>query len=221
VRLLAALLSIAITGGCAHEENVCLKRRSAKTEVVPPPDAPADDDLEAWLIFEEARSQQEEDPGLGRVLSVAPDADLGSFVAISMGANDGVRIGWEFDIYRDHERVGRIEIIRVSSKRAFGRLDTKPGVLPDVQQNDRVVLRLPEGRVLSVKMTAVGTFVAISVGSKDGVRVGDHYHVSHGDSYVMRIIVVRVDIDSAYARAKEGFYSSSSVMRVGYRAWAE
>ena len=219
MRLLAALLSIAITGGCAHEENVCLESRSAKTEVVPPPDAPADDDLEAWLIFEEARSQQEGDPGLGRVLSVAPDADLGSFVAISMGANDGVRIGWEFDIYRDHERVGRIEIIRVSSKRAFGRLDTKPGVLPDVQQNDRIFFHLPEGRVLSVKMTAVGTFVAISVGSRDGVRVGDAYHISRNGQYVGRIRLIRVSEDSSYGRMSERWNGDRP--RQNDKAWAE
>ena len=155
----------------------------------------------------------------GRVLSVAPDADLGTFVAISLGGNDGVRTSQEFDIYRNDQRVGRIKIIRVSPLRAFGRLDAKPGDFPDVQPNDRVFLRLPEGRVLSVKSTAgVGTFVVISVGRKDGVRVGDEYHLSRGGRYAARIQIIRVSEDSSYGRMAGGW---GHFALVGDRAWTE
>ncbi len=180
----------------------------------------AQDEIEQQASIEALESEA---PGVragGRVLSVAPDADLGTFVAISLGACNGVRTSQEFTIYRNDQRVGRIKIIRVSSKRAFGRLDTKPGELPDVQQNDRVFLHLPDGRVLSVKSTDVGTFVAISVGSKDGVRVGDQYHVSHGGRYITSISIVRVDIDSAFARQRVRWHTGPPI-RVGDPIWVE
>ena len=50
----------------------------------------------------------------------------------------------------------------------------------------RALRNLPDGEVTSVKRTDVGIFVAISVGSKDGLRVGDEYHLLRGGVYVGR-----------------------------------
>ena len=65
----------------------------------------------------------------------------------------------------------------------------------------------------------VGTFVAISVGCKDGVRVGDEYDLSRGGGYVGRIQIIRVSEDSSYGRTARRW--RHSLVEVGDRVWAE
>jgi hypothetical protein len=81
--------------------------------------------------------------------------------------------------------------------------------------------RLPEGVVMSIKVTNVGTFVAISVGSKDKVRMGDEYHLSRGGDYVGRIRIIRISKDSAYGRADERWIGKAWPPRQNDKAWGE
>jgi myosin heavy subunit len=81
--------------------------------------------------------------------------------------------------------------------------------------------KLPDGMVLSIKATEVGTFVAISVGGKDGLRVGDEYHLSRGGEYVGRIKLIRISKDSAYGRADERWTGRAWPPRQNDKAWTE
>ena len=84
------------------------------------------------------------------------------------------------------------------------------------------VRKLPDGLVMSVKQTpGVGWFVAISVGSKDGLRVGDEFHLSRGGKYVGRINIIRVSKASAYGRADEKWIGTAWPPSQGDKAWTE
>jgi predicted RNase H-like nuclease (RuvC/YqgF family) len=82
---------------------------------------------------------------------------------------------------------------------------------------------LPEGRVLQVKQGdgGLGIFVAISVGSKDNVRVGDTYQLSRGNQYVGSITIIRVDRDSAYGRADAKYHGDAWPPQSQDRAWTD
>ncbi len=82
-------------------------------------------------------------------------------------------------------------------------------------------LRLPDGEVTSVKWTDVGRFVAISVGSRAGVRVGDGYHISRGDDYVGWIKIIRVSEESAYGLLDQRWQSVRLWPKPGDRVWTE
>ena len=71
---------------------------------------------------------------------------------------------------------------------------------------------------MNVKATDVGTFVAISGGSKDGVRVGDEYYLSRGERYIGKIDIIRVSEDGAIGRLDEKFASNVVLPKVGDKA---
>lgn len=81
--------------------------------------------------------------------------------------------------------------------------------------------QLPDGTVLSVKRTGVGTFVALSVGRKDGLRIGDEYHLSRADKYVGRVEVIRLTADSAFCRADERWTGEAWPPQQNDKAWVE
>ena len=66
----------------------------------------------------------------------------------------------------------------------------------------------------------IGTFVTISVGSEDKVKVDDEYHLSRGPHYVSKIDIIRVSEDSAVGRFDEKF-NGPVVPRVGDKAWVD
>lgn len=70
---------------------------------------------------------------------------------------------------------------------------TKYGALSPTDPN------VPEGLVLQVK----GSLVLISLGSNDGVRIGDDLHLSRGESYVGTIRITKVEKDAAVGRTTD------------------
>lgn len=63
-----------------------------------------------------------------------------------------------------------------------------------------------EGRVLSVR----GNLVSISVGSADGVKIGDVYQLSRGSSYVGQITITKVYKDQAVGEFDTEFTGSGA-----------
>ncbi len=58
---------------------------------------------------------------------------------------------------------------------------------------------VPDGLVLQVK----GSLVLISLGSNDGVRIGDELHLSRGENYVGTIRITKVEKDAAVGRTTD------------------
>ena len=77
------------------------------------------------------------------------------------------------------------------------------------------------GVVLNVKTTDIGIFVAISVGSKDNVRLGDEYHLSRGARYVGKIDIIRVSKDGAIGRFDEKFAGEVAPPKPDDKAWVD
>ncbi len=63
-----------------------------------------------------------------------------------------------------------------------------------------------------------GDLVGISVGTNDGVRMGDQYHLSRGGSYVGRITIIQVSKDLAVGRFDNA--GSGAPPQVGDSSWA-
>ncbi len=80
---------------------------------------------------------------------------------------------------------------------------------------------LPDGQVLSIEDDAGKTFVVISVGSKDGVRLDDEYHVSRGSHYVGRIKIVSVKKSEARGLADKRWTGQAWPPRPFDKVWAE
>ena len=70
----------------------------------------------------------------GRVLTVK-----GTLVMISIGANDGVRVGDEYRLSRNQTYIGKLRITKVEKRRSRGRLADVKGALP--RKSDRVYYR--------------------------------------------------------------------------------
>lgn len=66
------------------------------------------------------------------------------------------------------------------------------------------------GVVLAVK----GNLVSISVGSEDGVKIGDEYHLRRGDKYVGRITIKTVMKNQAVGQFDEEFAGSGAPAQV-------
>ena len=81
--------------------------------------------------------------------------------------------------------------------------------------------RLPDGVVRSIEGDAGKTFVVISVGSKDGVRLDDEYHVSRGSHYVGRIKIVSVKKSEARGLADKRWTGQAWPPRPFDKVWAE
>ena len=292
-RLLAALLSVTITGGCADEEIVRIERRSVNAEVVPTVKAPAVDDLETWFaavrtadrpVVQETppapELEKEEEPearvpwfdeaeaplaqhdvltpeefdershylrlriGLhyGRTTEHRVRRIEGMTVEVSLGKDSRVSVGDRIELTRGSEIVGRFTITHVSKRSAKGDLDTAwtgtvglpvvgdvawtpwdlgPRVSAYGNTGIMVPRDLPDGLVLSIKKTRAGMFVAISVGTRDGVRVADEYHLSRGGRYVGRIALIRVSTGSAYGRLDERWKGQAFPPQVNDKAWTE
>lgn len=62
-------------------------------------------------------------------------------VEISIGDDDGVRVGDTVEVFRDTKYKGRIEILKTAPDRAVGRVDTRFQQGP-IQEGDRVATRL-------------------------------------------------------------------------------
>ena len=62
-------------------------------------------------------------------------------VEISIGDDDGVRIGDTVEVFRDTKYKGRLEILKTAPDRAVGRVDTRFQQGP-IQEGDRVATRL-------------------------------------------------------------------------------
>jgi hypothetical protein len=124
----------------------------------------------------------------GRVTSVR-----GDLVVISVGSADGVSVGDTFHLRRGAEFVGRVRIEKVEVELSVGAFDSRfPGVgapprKGDIARHERV--RLPEPHVTSVR----GDLVVISLGSEDGVQIGDLFHLRRGDAYVGQVRINKVE----------------------------
>ncbi len=62
-------------------------------------------------------------------------------VEITIGSDDGLRVGHTVDVFRSGKYLGRVEITKVSPDRAVGKVDKKFQQGP-IQENDRVATRL-------------------------------------------------------------------------------
>ena len=165
----------------------------------------------------------------------------GVTVEISLGKDAKVSVGERIDLTRGLEIVGRFTITDVAKGSAKGDLDTAwtgtvgLPVVGDVAWTRRefdprfstqrgllgVRRTLPDGLVLSVKKTRAGMFVAISVGSKDGIRVGDEYHLSRAGDYVGRITLIRISKGSAYGKIDERWAGKAFPPQKNDGAWPE
>ncbi|MGQ0613824.1 MAG: hypothetical protein ACT4PV_08815 [Planctomycetaceae bacterium] len=65
-----------------------------------------------------------------------------------------------------------------------------------------------------------GDLVGISVGTNDGVRMGDEYHLSRGGSYVGRITIIQVSKDLAVGRFDSANAGSGAPPQVGDSTWS-
>jgi hypothetical protein len=75
----------------------------------------------------------------GRVSQVK-QAGGDQLIEITIGADDGIKVGNTVEIYRDDKYLGRIEILKTSPDRAVGRVDRRfqTGL---IQEGDRVATR--------------------------------------------------------------------------------
>ena len=141
-----------------------------------------------------------------------------------MGANQDVRPGDRYMVRQGGTDIAVIKIRDVNDNRATGEFEkvaalaVEPGQgvhaafyvakilhqIPD-RNNPTARARLKRALVLKAKATNVGTFVSISVGSKNGVQVGDEFHLTRVGLYVGKITIVRVSKDSAYGRVVDGW----------------
>ncbi|MHC4729970.1 MAG: YfbK domain-containing protein [Planctomycetota bacterium] len=137
------------------------------------------------------------------------DSVRGNLVVISLGSADGVRVGDLFHVRRGSAYVGQVRIDVVKRNLSVGTFDSRlpgPGAPPqkaDVVYRDKGLVekdglapepapgprRAVEGCLNSVR----DDLVVISLGSADGVRVGDLFHVRRGSAYVGRIRIDKVE----------------------------
>ena len=124
-------------------------------------------------------------------------------VLISVGSRDGVRVGHTFLISRRGHHIGELRITKTLGKTAHGEMINvrARGVTPRkrdyvyirARQHPRrgaaVARRLPDGKVIRV----AGTSVLISVGSNDGVCVGDEYRLARKQTYIGKLRITKVE----------------------------
>ena len=145
------------------------------------------------------RSAPIKGPGPPEALVTGVD---GERVTISMGANGALRLDGALDVTRGTQYVCMIRVRDVEENQTVCvTTNTRgPGFPP--QLNDGVSIwregrakyaspfsdnrRLPEALVLSVN----GSWVTVSMGSRDGVQMGEVLHVTRGKNYVG---IIRVD----------------------------
>jgi hypothetical protein len=135
----------------------------------------------------------------GRVTSVR-----GDLVVISVGSADGISVGDVVHLRRGTEFVGRVKIEKVERNLSVGTFDSGfPGVGAPPRKGDiacceraRVPAPKPRpearatttGRVTSVR----DDLMVVSIGSDDGVSVGDVFHLRRGAEYVGTVKIEKV-----------------------------
>lgn len=132
-------------------------------------------------------------------------ARLEQELALATSENGSLQAG----VSTKDAKINELQFWLDAYRRKFGKIDD--------------IRNLPPGRVLQVKQGdgGLGIFVAISVGSKDGVRVGDVYQLSRGNQYVGSIKIIRVDRDSAYGRADAKYHGDAWPPQSQDRAWVQ
>ena len=75
----------------------------------------------------------------GRILMVS--AKVKGLVEISLGEDDGVRVGHKFDVFRDNKYLGSLVVKKVTHNRATGEIIPELNEAP-IRANDRVTTEL-------------------------------------------------------------------------------
>ncbi len=83
-------------------------------------------------------------PRVNGVVSRTQRKDGVQLVEISIGSDDGIRVGQTVEVFNGTKYKGRVEILKTSPDRAVGRVDVRYQQGP-IQENDRVATRLKLG----------------------------------------------------------------------------
>jgi hypothetical protein len=138
----------------------------------------------------------------GKITAVAPEIGM---VVMSIGKDDGVLVGDEFTIDRGGEFVAKVVVDRADRKWCAGKVllkKTEPKVGDDVS-NHIFFGAPPLKRAVTGKVTALALeagLVVISLGTDNGVQLGDEFAIRRNDELVAKIVIDRVD--AAWAAGK-------------------
>ena len=83
-------------------------------------------------------------PRVNGVISRTQRKDGVQLVEISIGSDDGIRVGQTVEVFNGTKYKGRVEILKTSPDRSVGRVDVRYQQGP-IQENDRVATRLKLG----------------------------------------------------------------------------
>lgn len=83
-------------------------------------------------------------PRVNGVVSRTQRKDGVQLVEISIGSDDGIRVGQTVEVFNGTKYKGRVEILKTAPDRAVGRVDVRFQQGP-IQENDRVATRLKLG----------------------------------------------------------------------------
>ncbi|HLY75601.1 MAG TPA: VIT domain-containing protein [Planctomycetota bacterium] len=138
----------------------------------------------------------------GKVTATATEIGL---VVISLGKDDGVLEGDEFEVSRGSEFVAKVVVDRADRKWAAGKVVLKKSdpEVGDDASHSLSLGALPLKRSLVGKVTALAAemgLVVISLGKDDGVGLGDEFAVRRGGELVARILIDRAE--AAWAAGK-------------------
>ena len=79
-------------------------------------------------------------PRVDGIVSQVRQAAGDQLIEVTIGADDGLKVGNTVEVYRDNKYLGRVEILKTSPDRAVGRVDRRFQT-GQIQEGDRVATR--------------------------------------------------------------------------------
>jgi len=146
------------------------------------------------------------------ILAVDNNVNL---VMLSVGADDGVRKGDQFTVFRGEEIVGKVLVERTFQDMCSARIVIPPMTRKRMKEGDKAIMKARPrddgrgrtARRINAKVLAVdgaANLVTLSTGKAAGVKRGDIFiiyrAVRGGDAYIDKVVVQKVFDDTCSAR---------------------